>query len=89
MRELDDKVAWITGAGTGIGRAGALALAAAGMKVVLSGRRRDKLEEVAAAGVSMDEVTSELLSNGVKLFSDSFDELMADIESKRGALARA
>ncbi|HJM49007.1 MAG TPA: SDR family oxidoreductase [Alphaproteobacteria bacterium] len=49
MRDLTDKVAWITGAGTGIGRAGALALAAAGMKVVLSGRRREKLEEVVAA----------------------------------------
>jgi NADP-dependent 3-hydroxy acid dehydrogenase YdfG len=48
MRDLTDKVAWITGAGTGIGRAGAGALAAAGMKVVLSGRRRDKLEAVAA-----------------------------------------
>ena len=47
MRELDGKVAWITGAGTGIGRAGAEALAAAGMKVVLSGRRLEKLEEVA------------------------------------------
>lgn len=47
------------------------------------------LDQVATTGVSMDEVTSGLLSNGVKLFSDSFDELMADIESKRGALARA
>ena len=46
MRELEGKVAWITGAGTGIGRAGAEA-PAAGMKVVLSGRRREKLEEVA------------------------------------------
>ena len=47
MRELDGKVAWITGAGTGIGRAGVEALAAAGMKVVISGRRVEKLEEVA------------------------------------------
>ena len=49
MRDLKDKVAWITGAGTGIGAAAALAYAAAGMHVVLSGRRREKLEEVAAA----------------------------------------
>ena len=48
MRDLTDKVAWITGAGTGIGEGGAIALAEAGMHVVLSGRRADKLEEVAA-----------------------------------------
>lgn len=47
MRDLTGKVAWVTGAGTGIGEAGAIALAAAGMQVVLSGRRRDKLQEVA------------------------------------------
>ncbi len=48
-RDLAGKVAWITGAGTGIGRAGAEALAAAGMTVVLSGRRRERLEAVAEA----------------------------------------
>ena len=47
MRDISDKVAWITGAGTGIGEGGAVALAEAGVKVVLSGRRQDKLEEVA------------------------------------------
>ena len=47
MRDITDKVAWITGAGTGIGEGGAVALAEAGVKVVLSGRRPDKLEEVA------------------------------------------
>jgi len=48
LRDLTNKIAWITGAGTGMGRSAAVALAAAGMKVVLSGRRRDKLEAVAA-----------------------------------------
>ncbi len=47
MRDLHDRVAWITGAGTGIGEAAAVALAAAGMNVVLSGRRGEKLAEVA------------------------------------------
>jgi NADP-dependent 3-hydroxy acid dehydrogenase YdfG len=47
MRDLTGKVAWITGAGSGIGEAAAIALAAAGMRVVLSGRRADKLAEVA------------------------------------------
>ncbi len=48
MRKLNGKVAWITGAGTGIGEGGAVALAEAGMQVVLSGRRREPLEAVAA-----------------------------------------
>lgn len=47
MRDLKGRVAWVTGAGTGIGEAAAAALADAGMSVVLSGRRRDKLEAVA------------------------------------------
>ena len=41
------KVALVTGAGTGVGRAVALALVKAGYSVVLAGRRVDKLEEVA------------------------------------------
>ena len=48
LRDLTGKVAWVTGAGTGIGEGGAVALAEAGMHVVLSGRRIEKLEEVAA-----------------------------------------
>ena len=47
MRSLKDKLAWITGAGTGIGEGSANALARLGMKVVLSGRRREMLEAVA------------------------------------------
>jgi NADP-dependent 3-hydroxy acid dehydrogenase YdfG len=48
VRDLTGKVAWITGAGTGIGEAGAIALAEAGMRVVLSGRREEMLNRVAA-----------------------------------------
>jgi NADP-dependent 3-hydroxy acid dehydrogenase YdfG len=40
---VDGKIAWITGAGTGIGLAGAQALAKAGATVVLSGRRPEVL----------------------------------------------
>jgi NADP-dependent 3-hydroxy acid dehydrogenase YdfG len=46
---LQGKVAWLTGAGSGIGLAGAQALAAAGATVVLSGRRAEQLDEAAAA----------------------------------------
>ncbi|MBP6645633.1 MAG: SDR family oxidoreductase [Burkholderiaceae bacterium] len=42
------KVAIVTGAGSGIGKAAALALLAAGYKVVLAGRRMEPLREVQA-----------------------------------------
>src|SRR5260221_11425835 len=42
------KIAVITGAGSGIGRASAHALMEGGWNVVLAGRRRDMLEETAA-----------------------------------------
>src|SRR5690606_27560229 len=47
MRSLEGTVAWITGAGTGSGRSAALALAGAGVQLVLTGRRREPLEETA------------------------------------------
>ncbi len=46
-RALEGKVAIITGASSGIGAATALAMAKAGIDLVLVARRRDKLEEVA------------------------------------------
>ena len=45
-----NKVALVTGAGSGVGRASALALMKAGFAVVLAGRRADKLNETAEAG---------------------------------------
>ncbi len=42
------RIAWVTGAGSGIGEAGAQALAADGCTVVLTGRREDALAQVAA-----------------------------------------
>src|SRR5687767_6611598 len=45
---MTNRVAFITGASRGIGRACALALSQAGARVVLAARNREKLEEVAA-----------------------------------------
>src|SRR5947207_3073208 len=45
---MQNKVALITGASGGIGKACAVALSEAGARVALAARRRDKLEEVAA-----------------------------------------
>lgn len=47
MARLAGRIAWVTGAGSGIGEAAALALAEEGATIVLTGRRRDPLEQVA------------------------------------------
>src|SRR5271154_628421 len=45
---LQNRIVWITGAGSGIGRAIAIGFAAAGAKVALTGRRTEALAETAS-----------------------------------------
>ena len=47
-RSTEPRVVWVTGAGTGMGRASALRAAESGWRVALSGRRPGPLDEVAA-----------------------------------------
>ena len=44
------------------------------------------LEQLASAGISMEQVTEKLLADGVQSFADSYDTLLANIEEKRARL---
>jgi NAD(P)-dependent dehydrogenase (short-subunit alcohol dehydrogenase family) len=63
--QLEGKVAWVTGGGSGIGLAGASELARAGCRVVISGRDAGKLAaalaQAEAQGAPAGAITAELL----------------------------
>ena len=65
-RKLEGRVAWITGAGRGLGRAIALAYAEAGAELFLTARTADELEETAKAaqarGADVDWCTADVRS---------------------------
>ncbi len=73
---MTDKVALVTGAGSGIGRAAAVALQKVGFNVTLIGRRTEQLEETAAMAVS----------GGGKMLAVSTD--VGDVDSVRAAFAK-
>ena len=81
MKRLDGKVAWVTGAGTGIGEAAALALAGEGATVVLTGRRRGPLDNLAAR---IDGPTH--VQPGDMTVSAEVEGIAAFIEAKLGRL---
>ena len=74
---MNNRVAFITGASRGIGRACALALSEAGARVVLAARNREKLEAVA----------QEIRSAGREAFIVDID--LASPESIKAAFAKA
>ncbi len=60
MTQPSPKHALITGGGTGVGAVIALALAEAGMKVTISGRRAEPLEEIATKSELIHTVTADV-----------------------------
>jgi NAD(P)-dependent dehydrogenase (short-subunit alcohol dehydrogenase family) len=79
----DLKVALVTGAGSGIGRACSLALMKAGFTLVLTGRRKENLEDTAKAGKDFGKslvVPSDMTD------PDSIAALFAKIKSDLGRL---
>ena len=74
-------IALVTGAGSGIGEAVAVALAASGFTTVLTGRRREQLDRVAALiGARAHVVTSDLTD------PDSVAALFAEVKRAHGRL---
>lgn len=74
-------IALVTGAGSGIGRASAIALACAGFTVVLAGRRRQPLESAAAeAGNGAVAVGADVRD------AESVARLFAEVEQRFGRL---
>ena len=75
------KIAWITGGGTGIGLGGAQALAADGWTVIISGRRKEVLDEAAATIKGGAEVMPIDVGN-----ADDVDKVAKAIVTKHGRI---
>jgi len=84
MSQLEGQVALVTGAGTGIGRAISLRLAAAGATVCLVGRR---VEHLAAVALSADGSGGRCVGYPTDITINSeLEALRTDIEREFGAL---
>lgn len=84
--EIAAKIALVTGAGTGVGRAVALALAAEGYSVVLTGRRREPLEAVATEIASATPAARTLVVPADVGDAESVEHLFGEVEKTFGRL---
>lgn len=84
MRLPEGSVAWVTGAGSGIGQACAVTLAKAGATVALTGRRKEALEETAAMIAGIDAPAPTLVACDVTDHVSVADAYAA-IETAHGA----
>jgi 3-oxoacyl-[acyl-carrier protein] reductase len=84
MAELAERIALVTGASQGIGRACAMELAKTGATVALAARNEAKLAEVAAeiaaaggtaAAFALDVASEESVKNGAKAVLDRFGKI--------------
>ena len=82
MGALAGKVAWVTGAGSGIGQAAAIALAREGATVVLTGRRREPLE--GSAGTIRKDGGKAVVKPGDLMKASAVTRIAADIDKKFG-----
>jgi NADP-dependent 3-hydroxy acid dehydrogenase YdfG len=81
--ELKGKVAWVTGGGSGIGLAGAKALAAAGAHVVISGRTARTNESGLAELTNLGSAEANLLDVGDRA---AVQKTAAGIEQRHGRI---
>ncbi len=84
MGALQGKIAWVTGAGSGIGQAAAIALAKEGATVVLTGRRKEPLDATAAT-IKTDGGKA-VVKAGDLMKASAVNRIAADIEKKFGRL---
>src|SRR6201990_359997 len=83
MTEAGNKIALVTGAGTGVGRAASLALMKAGFTVVLAGRRLEMLQETQKLG---DNIGKSLPVSADMTDPASIAALFAKIKEQYGRL---
>lgn len=84
MKDLKDKVIWITGASSGIGEATAYKMAKEGAKLILSARRKEELERVKnACGLLENDIL--VLPLDVENF-ESFESLKETVVAKFGRI---
>ncbi len=84
MSNNKKRVAWITGGGSGIGLAGAQELAKEGWIVVISGRRKDVLDE-AVASIAKSGGTIEAMVLDVSSAADA-EKVAKEIVAKHGRI---